>query len=745
MPHDRLFLDALERDLKREKMGLEPTTTITGEPALSFTYDSKKSLYEQFSKAQGGKDGEGELEAAVRRADEAAAVSGGGGGSGVDGYAITADASRKSSLDDMILVKGNGEEETVNKLPPALQGPNTAFYSMFSLFEGSPTYKQRRKKLARASRKASGLDGRSDNEDYQRRGESVIDMGIGYGPTDSAMSAADMFVAQAKGELGSANSGEREKERQRKEITVTPASTFSDMQHQVTLQHPLAIVRPSQGSDLDPIMNPPQLLSRPVQEHRHNTFPIASTSQNPYPHLGSRPHALSFPVPSSSDLYSSGMETPQGKTKVFVCPLYSCCRFFKRMEHLKRHLRTHTLERPYQCKRCSKRFSRSDNLNQHIRTHTRADSEGGNTSGYDDEQADIESEGMDELDGDEAYNTRVYPNGVRNLQTPDIKMCEMEVSGNVQEIHGDEEGLVAAAGTDYANGSQEVYYAPQLDPYGNSQLSSGAQWTGAVNGPSSHNQMAQAQRSHTPLTSSSGYMRQSPAVYGSDSEYVTSISAPSHKQMFDHSSLYPPHLGMMEPSSGPGPIRRYRSMTPSLIRGENVRRPMTASTDFGSPGRGYHPYAIPVSGYVSQSSASTQSSPASYHVPLDYTSSQAASMGGVSRSESTHRSSSNGHQQLQDQMHQMLNLDQVDDSIFTHTSSSSSQQPYEEVYRTESPLPFAGAARSGPGSQFNKHIAGHDQGMYTQLPDTQADQFVSHTVDPGYFSALSQPHHHVTM
>jgi hypothetical protein len=29
VPHDRLFLDALERDLKREKMGLEPTTQVS--------------------------------------------------------------------------------------------------------------------------------------------------------------------------------------------------------------------------------------------------------------------------------------------------------------------------------------------------------------------------------------------------------------------------------------------------------------------------------------------------------------------------------------------------------------------------------------------------------------------------------------------------------------------------------------------------------------------------------------------
>ena len=39
VPHDRLFLDALERDLKREKMSTEPTTHIAGEPARSFAYD----------------------------------------------------------------------------------------------------------------------------------------------------------------------------------------------------------------------------------------------------------------------------------------------------------------------------------------------------------------------------------------------------------------------------------------------------------------------------------------------------------------------------------------------------------------------------------------------------------------------------------------------------------------------------------------------------------------------------------
>ena|ERR1700761_5812060 len=39
VPHDRLFLDALERDLRRENKGSEPTTVAIAEPALSFEWD----------------------------------------------------------------------------------------------------------------------------------------------------------------------------------------------------------------------------------------------------------------------------------------------------------------------------------------------------------------------------------------------------------------------------------------------------------------------------------------------------------------------------------------------------------------------------------------------------------------------------------------------------------------------------------------------------------------------------------
>lgn len=52
--------------------------------------------------------------------------------------------------------------------------------------------------------------------------------------------------------------------------------------------------------------------------------------------------------------------------KLYVC---SCGQRYKKLDHLKRHYRIHTQERPHRCPEpgCEKRFGRSDHVKQHFR------------------------------------------------------------------------------------------------------------------------------------------------------------------------------------------------------------------------------------------------------------------------------------------------------------------------------------------------------------------------------------------
>ncbi|KAJ6550838.1 hypothetical protein DFH09DRAFT_606812 [Mycena vulgaris] len=397
VPHDRLFFDALERDLKREKMGLESTTHITGEPALSFVYDDAKSLYEQFL---------------VGRVDETSPP-------GAHKPFVNASASNRD-----------------DKAP-------TPFSAMFSLFEGSPTYKQRRK-----SGKPSGLGlGLGDGEE-EWRGRYIAGA---HGAADDGMmadavtglGAAEIFIQQARGDLGGGG----------RQYAVAPQGRHA--------------LQPLQQHQYMPAALQAQVLRRP-RSHEETVHEAYAANQQ----LTAQQEAhIAVALAPGSGV--TGAAPGQSKTKAFICPLYSCGRLFKGMEHLRRHLRTHTIERPFACPRCDKRFSTSDNLDQHVRTHVRVDGfagegdagAGGSVAGTTTGEDEVGGEGkeVDELPGDENREIEVGPGmhrgpagvglgmgmGAMGADTArlgfmplDVQWCQVELSGDVREVVGDEEGLM---------------------------------------------------------------------------------------------------------------------------------------------------------------------------------------------------------------------------------------------------------------------------------------------------------------
>ncbi|KAL4807820.1 STE like transcription factor-domain-containing protein [Aspergillus unguis] len=525
VPHDRLFLDALERDLKREKMGQEATTVAVSEPALSFEFDSSQSLYEQLTKAQQANSSSFAAHASTTYGQSASPVV-----RTVDAMPPPQMAPQMAPPSIPLLTDESANSQMYTSIPM----PNTLAQNVLKREAdyGAIQYDRNGMPMARIHQRHSSMPTfveyspapsfvSSQYEDYSNRGLSFepvtppqhgthmgaepayianedtglytaipeMSAGSGFNPMmhlPPSNLASAQFPTPARtfhSNVYSVLEGSPTYKQRRRRSSIPPGTANpmtsgthspaptpyaahkpSDLRRSVS-----SSVAPGDGDDFRhdslqrsvnagyhaaslPQKNLMQEMSRNgtplsnVDEHReHSVMPLAQVPDDlsALPTNGNMESAVQNSIGHRTDRYATGpvrrarsatmMELGPYPQKSHSCPIPSCGRLFKRLEHLKRHVRTHTQERPYPCPYCNKAFSRSDNLAQHRRIHE-AQQDGQIVNEEDLENEDNESVSQDEEESPSDSMHHTVP-GVHAVTTMPSSMPLQSTMGTMMGPH----------------------------------------------------------------------------------------------------------------------------------------------------------------------------------------------------------------------------------------------------------------------------------------------------------------------
>ncbi|KAF2404708.1 STE-domain-containing protein [Trichodelitschia bisporula] len=445
VPHDRLFLDALERDLKREKMGQEATTMAVSEPALSFEFDSSQSLFEQLTKAQ--QTNSSSFTSNVQSYTHASPVE------QMAPPQMMAQPMAPVVVDDSLNQIGNYPQ--MQQIPTSIPGVSNAVVAKSRERDfGQPQFDRNGIPLGQLHQRANSMPAfmecspapslaLSHYDDYSNPRMSFEPLtppqhAFSLGPEPSYIPNEDTGLYSAIPDLnvsatfnpmmqlppssfGPQFSVTRTFPPPNVYSVIEGSPTYKQRRRRSSITTNVGVVTASgavQGvqrtSDLRRSMSSSVVPVQEVDENEHdspqssnNYAPVQKTE--PFPDLSRHGTPLATvedspiqqpmtimpqdelsqftngdfaeaPLQHSALARTAGgvfrrarsatmMELGPYPQKSHSCPIPTCGRLFKRLEHLKRHVRTHTQERPYVCQLCSKAFSRSDNLAQHKRTH----------------------------------------------------------------------------------------------------------------------------------------------------------------------------------------------------------------------------------------------------------------------------------------------------------------------------------------------------------------------------------------
>ncbi|KAL4761304.1 sexual development transcription factor SteA [Aspergillus foveolatus] len=525
VPHDRLFLDALERDLKREKMGQEATTVAVSEPALSFEFDSSQSLYEQLTKAQQANSSSFAAHASTTYGQSASPVV-----RTVDAMPPPQMAPQMAPPSIPLLTDESANSQMYTTIPMPNPIPQNLIKREADY--GAIQYDRNGMPIARIHQRHSSMPTfveyspapsfvSSQYEDYSNRGLSFEPVtppqhSSHIGPEPAYIANEDTGLYTAIPEMSTGSGFNPMMHLPPSNLASahfpTPARTFHSNVYSVLEGSPTYKQRRRRSSIPPGAANPvttgthspapalsyaahkPSDLRRSVSssvapgdtdDSRHeslhrsvnSTYTAALPQKNlmhemsrngtPLSSVGERREQSSIPLTQAEDLpalpangtvesgapngvghksdrYATGpvrrarsatmMELGPYPQKSHSCPIPSCGRLFKRLEHLKRHVRTHTQERPYPCPYCNKAFSRSDNLAQHRRIHE-AQQDGQPLVHEDDlENDDNESVSHDE---DESPSESVHPAvpGVHGMTSMPSSVALQSTMGTMMGSH----------------------------------------------------------------------------------------------------------------------------------------------------------------------------------------------------------------------------------------------------------------------------------------------------------------------